>query len=64
MAGILNETIIGSFFIEGNLNTDNYLAMLQDEIVPAIRSLVKTSMTFGSSKMGRHLIMVYEYANN
>ena len=63
-AGILNfEAIIGPFFIESNLNANNYLAMLQDEIVPAIRSLVKTSMTFGSSKKRRHLTTVYEYAN-
>ncbi|XP_018315540.1 uncharacterized protein [Mycetomoellerius zeteki] len=40
-AGILNEAIIGPFFIEGNLNTDNYLAMLQDEIVSAIRNIAR-----------------------
>ena len=38
--GILNEAIIGLFFIE-NLNADNYLAMLQDEIVPAIRNIAR-----------------------
>ena len=38
---ILNETIIGPFFIEGNLNADNYLAMLQDEIVPAIQNIAR-----------------------
>ncbi|XP_018362822.1 PREDICTED: uncharacterized protein LOC108761003 [Trachymyrmex cornetzi] len=40
-AGILNEAIIEPFFIEGNLNADNYLAMLQDEIVPAIRNIAR-----------------------
>ena len=66
-ARILNETIIGPFFIEGNLNADNYLAMIQDEIDEIVRqyetSLVKTLMTFVSSKMGRHFTTVYEYAN-
>ena len=38
---ILNETIIGPFFIEDNLHADNYLAMLQDEIVPAIRNIAR-----------------------
>ena len=40
-AGILNEAIIELFFIEGNLNADNYLAMLQDEIVPIIRNIAR-----------------------
>jgi len=66
-ARILNETIIVPFFIESNLNADNYLAMLQDEIDEIVRqsetSLVKTLMTFDSSKMRRHFTTVYEYAN-
>ncbi|XP_018317043.1 uncharacterized protein [Mycetomoellerius zeteki] len=33
-AGILNEAIIVPFFIEDNLNADNYLTMFQDEIIP------------------------------
>jgi len=36
--GILNEVIIGLFFVKGNLNADNYLVMLQDEIIPKYRS--------------------------
>ena len=39
--GILNEAIIGPLFIEDNLNADNYLAMLQDKIVPAIRNIAR-----------------------
>jgi len=67
-ARILNETIIVPFFIEVlNLNADNYLAMLQDEIDEIVRqsetSLVKTLMTFDSSKMRRYFTTVYEYAN-
>jgi len=55
--GILNEAIIGPFFIEDNLNADNYLAMLQDKIVPAIRNIARQNFneTFDSNKMRRHL---------
>jgi len=38
--GILNDIIIEPFFIEGNLRAENYLAMLQDEIVPTIQNIV------------------------
>jgi len=37
----LNEAIIGLFFIEGILNANNYLAVLQDEVVPAIRNIAR-----------------------
>lgn len=36
-AGILNNTLIGPFFIDGNLNAQKYETMLRDEIVPEIR---------------------------
>jgi len=39
-AGILNDTIIGPFFIQGNLTAEKYVNMLQNEIVPAIREKV------------------------
>lgn len=38
-AGILNNRIIGPFFIDGNLNAQNYEAMLRELIVPAIREI-------------------------
>ena len=63
-AGILNEAIIGPFFIKGNLNVDNYLTMFQDEIVPAIRNIAHQNFNdICSSKMGHHLNTVYEYTN-
>ena len=64
-AGILNEVIIGLFFIEGNLNTDNYLAMLQDEI-PAVRNIARQNFNdiwFQQDGAPLHASTVYEYAN-
>lgn len=37
-AGILGRRLIGPFFIEGNLNGELYLDMLQNLIVPAMRT--------------------------
>ncbi|KAG5319547.1 MOS1T transposase, partial [Pseudoatta argentina] len=54
---ILNEAIIGPFFIEGNLNADNYLAMLQDEIVPAFEASLKSAAE-------AHRILVQTYGDN
>ncbi|EFN62853.1 hypothetical protein EAG_00005, partial [Camponotus floridanus] len=39
-AGILNNQIIGPFFIEGNLTAAKYEEMLRNEIVPAVRQIV------------------------
>ena len=39
-AGILNNRVIGPFFIDGNLNAENYEAMLRNQIVPAIQEIV------------------------
>jgi len=38
-AGILNNRIIGPFFIEGNLNAASYEIMLRNQIIPAIRAI-------------------------
>lgn len=38
-AGIVGNHIIGPFFIEGNLNGDNYLALLQNDVVPTLINL-------------------------
>ncbi|CAH2006857.1 unnamed protein product [Acanthoscelides obtectus] len=38
-AGILGNNIIGPFFIDGTLTAAKYLALLQTQIVPAIRQL-------------------------
>lgn len=38
-AGIAGDHIIGPFFIDGNLNGDNYLALLQNNVVPTLTNL-------------------------
>lgn len=38
-AGVIGNHIVGPFFIDGNLNGDRYLHLLQHEIVPALRQL-------------------------
>lgn len=39
-AGILNDTIIGPFFIDGNVNADTYEQLLRNQIIPRIREIV------------------------
>ncbi len=34
--GILKNKLIGPFFIEGNINGDNYLQLLQESVLPAL----------------------------
>lgn len=38
-AGIVGDRIIGPFFIDGNLNAQNYEQMLRNDICPAIRAV-------------------------
>ena len=38
-AGILNDTLIGPFFIDGNLNALAYEELLRNQIVPRIREI-------------------------
>lgn len=38
-AGILGDHIIGPFFLNGTLNAQSYLQLLQNHIVPAVRDL-------------------------
>lgn len=38
-AGLIGTNILGPFFIQGNLDGENYLHMLQHRIVPALRAL-------------------------
>jgi len=38
-AGIVGDHIIGPFFIDGNLNGENYLALLQNNVVPTLTNL-------------------------
>lgn len=40
-AGILCNRIVGPFFIDGNLNAQKYVNMLNDEIIPAIQEIVE-----------------------
>ncbi|KYN22890.1 hypothetical protein ALC57_04673 [Trachymyrmex cornetzi] len=49
--GILNDVIIKSFFIEGNLSADNYLVMLRNEIVLAIRNTTDDGIKPDSTKL-------------
>ncbi|KAJ8935862.1 hypothetical protein NQ318_015973 [Aromia moschata] len=37
--GIIGENIIGPFFINGNLNGETYLALLQNNVVPTLANL-------------------------
>ncbi|KAJ8939895.1 hypothetical protein NQ318_023235 [Aromia moschata] len=37
--GLLGESIVGPFFINGSLNSNKYLTMLQQQIIPAVRAL-------------------------
>lgn len=39
-AGVINNRIVGPFFIEGNLTAVKYEDMLRNEIVPAIQAIV------------------------
>ena len=47
-AGIIGDRIIGPIFIDGNLNGDRYLELLENEIVPAV-------VTWFSNLNGRHI---------
>ncbi|KAJ8942110.1 hypothetical protein NQ318_000705 [Aromia moschata] len=38
-AGTIGENIIGPFFIDGNLNGETYLALLQNNVVPTMANL-------------------------
>lgn len=38
-AGILGDNIVGPFFINGNLNGERYLQLLQQDIIPAVQNL-------------------------
>jgi len=64
-AGILNEAIIRPFFIEGNLKADNYLIMLQNEIVPAIRNIARQNFNiwFQQDGTSHYGLRVRQYLN-
>ena len=38
-AGILGQNIIGSYFIEGNINAENYVHLLRTEVVLRIQEI-------------------------
>lgn len=42
-AGLLGDSVVGPFFIDGNLTGGKYLEMLQGNIVPAINGIVQNS---------------------
>ncbi|KAJ8933593.1 hypothetical protein NQ318_003349 [Aromia moschata] len=44
-SGIIGENIIGSFFIDGNLNGETYLALLQNNVVPPMANLYQLKET-------------------
>ena len=37
--GIIDNSLIGPYFIEGNLNARKFLDLLRDQVLPAIRNL-------------------------
>ncbi|EFN70920.1 Transposable element Tc3 transposase, partial [Camponotus floridanus] len=39
-AGIINNRIVGPFFIDGNLTAEKYERMLREDIIPAIQAIV------------------------
>ncbi|KAJ8955133.1 hypothetical protein NQ318_009026 [Aromia moschata] len=41
-AGVIGENVIGPFFIDGNLNGETYLALLQNNVVPTMVNLCST----------------------
>jgi len=49
-AGMLNNALIDSFFIDGNLNVVKYKDMLRNEILPAIQTDETTLLIYGFSK--------------
>jgi len=45
-AGMLNNTLIGSFFIDESLDAAKYEDMLKNEILPAIRRIVRDNFAY------------------
>jgi len=57
--GILNNQLIGPFFIKSNLITTKYEEMLRNEIIPAIRQIVDdTYAQTCAVSAGWHLILI------
>jgi hypothetical protein len=42
----MNNTLIGPFFIEGNLNSNSFLRLLQEQIIPQIQNLNANDVWF------------------
>jgi len=56
---VLNDVLIGLFFIDDDLTTEKYEAMLRDQIFPTIR-LVKILPRYSISKTVLYHIIVKE----
>jgi len=62
-AGMLNNTLIGPFFIDGNLKSAKYENMLRNEIVPAIKRIVRDNLAhtwFQQDGAGPHYVEMCE----
>lgn len=67
-AGILNNSIVGPFFIDGDLNAAKYLDMLRNQIIPRIREIAGDNFEqtwFQQDGAGPHYaIIVRNFLNN
>lgn len=64
--GIIGNSIIGPFVLEGNLNSEKYLQLLQDEVGPALTEVVgAVEVVFQQDGAPAHFGMaVREYLDN
>jgi len=53
---IINNRIVGPFFIDGNLTAVKYEDMLQNEIIPVVQAIMGNDFHRGFSKMVQLLI--------
>jgi hypothetical protein len=63
-AGVMNNTLIGPFFIEGNLNSNSFLGLLQEQIIPQIQNLNVNDVWFQMNGAPPHsTAMITRYLN-
>jgi hypothetical protein len=63
-AGVMNNTLIGPFFIEGNLNSNSFLRLLQEQIIPQIQNLNVNDVWFQMDGAPPHsTAMITRYLN-
>jgi hypothetical protein len=60
----MNNTLIGPFFIEGNLNSNSFLRLLQEQIIPQIQNLNVNDVWFQMDGAPPHsTAMITRYLN-